>query len=161
MKRFYALAGLMLLGSPACAGDSFSFVIGGHRIHIEAPRHCGSASCVSISIRGVYEQRSRCNRGDDADDLSPAPVVAPVASPAPPSPVQPIAHVAPATPPHVVASVALLPPQSQPQPIQSPPIQPITTATVAPPPMTPGVIARPSAVVPAAAALPSVPGAGI
>ena len=32
--------------------DSFSFVIGGHRVHIEASRHCFSPSCVSVSIPG-------------------------------------------------------------------------------------------------------------
>lgn len=147
MKRFYVLVGLMLLGSPACAGDSFSFVIGGHRVHIEASRHCRSASCVSISIPGVYEQRGWRDRDDDdAGDLSPAPVAAPVAPPASPSSMQPVACVPPATPPHLVAAVASSP--SQPQQIQSPPVQPITTATVMPPA---------PAVMPAGPALPPVP----
>ena len=64
MKRFCAVAVLMLLGSPAHAGESFSFVIGGHRIHIERPRHCNSASCVSVSIPGGYEKRGRRDRYD-------------------------------------------------------------------------------------------------
>ena len=66
MKRFCSLVVLMVLSSSAHAGNSFSFVIGGHRIHIEAPRHCRSASCVSVSIPGIYETR----RGRDRDDES-------------------------------------------------------------------------------------------
>ena len=82
MKRFYALAVLMLLGSPATAGDSFSFVIGGHHIHIERSGHCNSASCVSVSIPGIYEKRARRDRYDDDRDAPPlAPVTASVAPP--------------------------------------------------------------------------------
>ena len=51
MKRFLCLAVLMALSSSAQAGDSFSFVVAGHR----APRDCNSPSCVSVSIPGIYE----------------------------------------------------------------------------------------------------------
>jgi len=67
MKRFCALAVLMVLSSSAYAGNSFSFGIGGHRIRIEAPRHCNSPSCVSVSIPGLYETR----RGRDRFRLAP------------------------------------------------------------------------------------------
>ena len=62
MNRFYCLLALMLLSSPAHAGKSFSFVVAGHRIHIEAPRHCHSASCVSVSIPGIYQSRRSRDR---------------------------------------------------------------------------------------------------
>jgi hypothetical protein len=42
MKRHCLVAVLMLLSSPADAGNSISFVVGGHRIHIEASRYCRS-----------------------------------------------------------------------------------------------------------------------
>jgi Uncharacterized protein conserved in bacteria (DUF2147) len=71
MKRFFYLFALMVLSSSADAGESFSFVVGGHRIRIEAPRHCSSPSCVSVSIPGIYETRYRRDRYDD-DDATPA-----------------------------------------------------------------------------------------
>ena len=72
MKRFCALAVLMVLSSSAYAGESFSFSVGGHRIHIEAPRHCRSPSCVAVSIPGVYETRRSRDRYDDRDDAADA-----------------------------------------------------------------------------------------
>jgi hypothetical protein len=68
MKRFCFLAVLMLLGSTAHAGDSFSFVVGGHRIHIDASRHCRSTSCASVSISGVSRNRGRYDDRDRYDD---------------------------------------------------------------------------------------------
>ena len=137
MKRFYGLAVLMLLGSPAYAGSSFSFVIGGHHIHIETSGHCYSASCVSVSIPGVYEKRARRDRYDDEirDAPPPAPVTASVAAPvAPPqvsqppvTPAQPVACAPAAAPPRPVAPqvVAAPPPQVLP-----PRVQAVTTAAV-------------------------------
>ena len=73
MKRFGFLAALMLLSSSADAA-SYSFVVGGHRIRIEAPRHCKSLSCVSLSVPGIIEAR----RGRDrTDDIGAAPAAAP------------------------------------------------------------------------------------
>jgi len=163
MKRFCAVAVLMLLGSSADAGDSFSFVIGGHHIHIEASRHCNSTSCVSVSIPGIYEKRARRDRYDDDDVRNappPAPVTAPVAPPASPPPVQPAACAPAAVPAQPVASQVVSVPQPQ---LQPPPIQPVTTAAVspqpappaiAPPPPPPPAIARPTE-----AALPPAPAA--
>jgi hypothetical protein len=56
MKRFFHFVALMLLGSSAQAGNSFSFVVGGHRIRIDAPRSCRSPSCVSVSIPGFIKR---------------------------------------------------------------------------------------------------------
>ena len=51
MKRCCYLLMLMLLSSSAYAGESYSFVVAGHRIHLEAlpppipdPRNAGGAS---------------------------------------------------------------------------------------------------------------------
>jgi uncharacterized protein (DUF2147 family) len=137
MKPFFPLAVLMMLGSPVYAADSMSFVIGGHRIHIEAPRHCNSASCVSVSIPGVYERRGRDRTDDDdrgvaAPAAAPAPVQASVLPPAskatppvlcvPPPPVRPIASAAPevAPPPQILQQAAITPPPSPPPVISRP-----------------------------------------
>jgi uncharacterized protein (DUF2147 family) len=79
MKRFFYLVVLMVLSSSAQAGNSFSFVVAGHRVTIEAPRDCNSPSCVSVSIPGIYETRGGRDRYDD-DDTSDAAV--PVKPPA-------------------------------------------------------------------------------
>ena len=80
MKRFCCLAALMLLSSSAYAGHSFSFMLGGHRVRIEAPRHCFSRSCVSVSIPGIHESR---RRRDSIDEVEAAPASAPAPPPAP------------------------------------------------------------------------------
>jgi uncharacterized protein (DUF2147 family) len=82
MKRLVCLVLLMILSSPAHAATSFSFVVGGYRIHLNAPRHCGSPSCVSISIPGIH--RARRNRDRNEDRLASAPDAA--KAPTPPQP---------------------------------------------------------------------------
>ena len=69
MKRFFYFVVLILLSSSAQAGNSFSLVVGGHRIRIEAPRSCRSPSCVSVSIPGIY-QTHRARERDDIDAAS-------------------------------------------------------------------------------------------
>jgi Uncharacterized protein conserved in bacteria (DUF2147) len=163
MKRFCAVAVLMLLGSPAHAGESLSFVIGGHHIHIEASRHCNSTSCVSVSIPGIYEKRARFYRDDDdAPNAPPAPVAASVAPPASTPQAPPVACAPAAVPVRPVAAqiVTALQPQIQPAPIQpvtiaaAPPQQPAPPAIAPPPP--PPAIARPAeaALLPPPAAAP-------
>ena len=163
-RLFAALAGLILLGSPVYAADSISFVIGGHRVHIEAPRHCNSASCLSISIPGVYQKRARDRDDDDYDKTASVPPAAPV--PVVPPAVTPKAAPAVCAPPAspiqsnvstLQEAVATEPPQPrlqppqplppQPQPPLAPPpqIQQATTTVVAPPPSP--VVARPAEII--------------
>ena len=138
MKRFCSVAALMLLSSPVCAADSISFVIGGHRIHIETLRRCSSPSCISVSIPGIDQHRSRHDR-DDHDRVEavakdapsrPAPASsAPAASKsavqaavcAPPAPVTP---VAPAAPKLIVPQPPIQTAQLQPPPAASSQVQP-------------------------------------
>lgn len=70
MQRFCLLAALMLLSSSAHAGDSISFVVGGHRIHIDTSKYCRSSSCASGSVSGVSRNRGRYDDRDryDGDD---------------------------------------------------------------------------------------------
>jgi len=121
MKRFCFFLALMALSSSAHAGESYSFVIAGHRIRIEAPRHCRSASCVSVSIPGIY----RSNRARDRDDEVAAPAPAPVNPPAP--------AAAPAAPAVTRASPPVV------QPVASQPVaaQPVASAPPPPPPAVP------------------------
>ncbi|ABD07531.1 conserved hypothetical protein [Rhodopseudomonas palustris HaA2] len=75
MKKLLALAALMLASTVAQAGETYSFDIGGRTIRIEKPRDCDEASCVSVSIPGIYEsgpkraKRSRDDQDDADDDL--------------------------------------------------------------------------------------------
>lgn len=141
MRLLLAFAALMVIGSPIYAADSLSFVIGGHRVHIETPRHCNSASCVSVSIPGIYEKRGR-DRSDDDDrtaTVSAAPaapvqasVIPPAAKPTqpvvcapPPAPVRPIVSAAPrVVTPRLSQQAAMTPPPPLPPPSPSPPPSP-------------------------------------
>lgn len=158
MKRFCTLAILMLLGSPAHAGESFSFVIGGHQIHIEASRHCNSTSCVSVSIPGIYEKRARFYRDDDdaPNAPPPAPVAASVAPPAGTPQAPPVACAPAAVPVRPVAAQIVTASQSQ---IQPAPVQPATIAVPPPQQPAPPAIAPPPIARPAEAGLPPPPAA--
>jgi hypothetical protein len=126
----------MVLGSPTYAADSISFVIGGHSIHIETPPHCNSTSCVSVSIPGIYEKRSR-DRAEDNDrnvtalatSLAPpqASAIPPAGKPSmplvacPPSPVPPVASAAQiSAPPTLAHQAAMTPPPLPPPSIARP-----------------------------------------
>jgi hypothetical protein len=105
MTRLVTSLGIMIAltaMAPAAQAGSYSFSVGGHRFHVEAPRNCRSTSCVSVSGRSFRT----------TDDVSTAP-----ASPAAPAPVvqapQPVYPVAPARP--VQATIA--PPPAPPAPV--------------------------------------------
>jgi Uncharacterized protein conserved in bacteria (DUF2147) len=143
MKRFCTLVALMVLSSSADAGESFSFTVGGHRVHVEAPRHCRSVSCVLVSIPGIYEARRKRDPDDDVDVAphalpakSAAPALAPVSirpavPPASKPPVEPAA--APPAPPALKLAGCATQDVAAPQP---PAVQPlIATPPLAPPPI--------------------------
>src|SRR5438552_17948857 len=90
MKRLCSLAALMVLTTSACAGESISFSVGGHRIRIEAPRNCRSTSCASVSVSGLFESRRRRDRDDDDRDVAPpSPPPAPAPAQVSPPPATP------------------------------------------------------------------------
>jgi uncharacterized protein (DUF2147 family) len=126
MKRLFYLAMLMLLSPSAYAGNSFSFVVGGHRIHIEAPSHCDSPSCVSVSIPGIYQTHGHDGYRDDTPEVAaaPAPVPAPALAPAPvvqPATVRPVAP--PVCQPLPVAATPQPPSPALPSTPVTPPIK--------------------------------------
>ena len=158
MKRFWLLALLTLMSSSAQAG-SFSFSVGGHRIHIESSRYCRSTSCASVSISGISESRREHDGDRDIGEaVKPAP---PVAAPAP-AVAQPAGNAAvPAAAPPAVYKPAAAVTQSAPAPLVRPtvvaPPAPAPAAIVAPPaPPVPPPIEKPiEAVRPLPAPVPS------
>ena len=77
MNRVCCLLMLMMVSSSAHAGGRVSFAIGGHRIRIEAPRGCRSASCLSVSIPGIFQNHRSLERTDTV-------AAVPTTAPAPP-----------------------------------------------------------------------------
>jgi len=144
MKRLYGLVALMLLTTSADAGQ-VSFSVGGHRIRIEAPRHCRSASCASVSVSGIYNSR-RKDRDDDTREVAPppsppapAPAPAPAQiSPPPAPPVQPKPIIAaapppaPAPPPTSTPAVGFSTAAISTQPVAAPPLPPVPRPPVEP-----------------------------
>src|SRR5256885_3176163 len=107
MKRFYFLAALMVLSPSAHAGNSISFSVGGHRIHIESSTHCRSTSCASVSVSGIGRKRDRYD--DDrvvAEPVkTPPPATAVAPPPPPPLPAPPVQPVAAPPPPSAAPPV--------------------------------------------------------
>src|SRR3984957_651946 len=133
MTRFLYLVVLMAISSSADAGNSFSFVVAGHRVIIEAPRDCNSPSCVSVSIPGIYEARGGRDGDDDTDDTSDTPDTSDSTAPVKPAAA---AQQQVAAPPIV-------------QPARKPAVEPVASA---PPPLAAAQVAATAA--PAVAALP-------
>lgn len=108
MTRLALATALLLASTAAHAGDVFNFSVGGHSIHIEQLRDCYEASCLSVSIPGVYEYGTKRAR-KPAPKSEPAAPVATVA----PTPAAAVASLEPAngTPPAVVASAPVAPVQ--------------------------------------------------
>ena len=146
MKRFCILAVLMAISPSAHAGSSISFSVGGHRVHIEAPSHCRSTACASVSVSGLYDSRRKRDRFDD-DDATPAKPASPapqlISPPAPPASSPPAPTVVVSAPPAVykpaavATQTAAVPP---PPPVQQaaiplpPPVQQVSIPVPPPPP---------------------------
>ena len=141
MKRYWLLAALMLL-SPSAYADSISFVVGGHRIHVEASRHCRSPSCASVSISGIHRSRDRYDDDDRyEDDRIDSPPVKPQPAPptaAPPASNPPAQPLVVATPPAVYKPAAAAAPI-----VAAPPPGPVAPAVLAVPPAPPAPPAPP------------------
>src|ERR1700736_4907134 len=150
MKRFHSLVVLMLLSSSAHAGNSLAFVIGGHRIHIGAARHCRSASCVFVSIPGVYETRRGRDRNEDRNEPAPAKPVAAAPSPQQVSTSAIVPPAAPAPPATVTLAASTTREVAPPAPMR--PTAPATTGTIIvmpAPPLAPIELPKPAPITPA------------
>jgi uncharacterized protein (DUF2147 family) len=103
MKKLFVAAALLMATTSAHAGNSISFEIQGHKIHIEAPKDCNTLSCLKVSAPGLSGsgldfKGFTSKRFDDGDDVAqqsdPAPQTtapAPAAQAAAPQPVAPVA----------------------------------------------------------------------
>ena len=67
MKKLYILAALLMASTAAHAGNSISFDIEGHHIHIAVPRNCSSLSCLQISAPGLSSSNSSSSASRDDD----------------------------------------------------------------------------------------------
>jgi uncharacterized protein (DUF2147 family) len=113
MKKLCVLTALLMATTAAHAGNSISFEIEGNRIHIEAPNHCDSLSCIKISAPGLSGsgfglkglKSSSDNDNDHVGDNA-APVQNSTAAPRPSSAA---ASSAPATAPTTVATATSAP----------------------------------------------------
>jgi uncharacterized protein (DUF2147 family) len=90
MKKLTILAALLMASTSAYAGNSVSFEIQGHKVHIEAPNNCDSLSCLQISAPGLSgsnfdfkDLKSTFNHRDDDDVATPADPPAQKIAPAP------------------------------------------------------------------------------
>jgi uncharacterized protein (DUF2147 family) len=120
MKKLTILAALLLASTAAHAGNSISFEIDGHRVRIEAPKHCDQLSCIKISAPGLsgsgFNFKSLKSDRSDDDDNVPASSNPPVqqAAPAPAAqapatqPAAPAVSSAPSAP-AIVASTSASP----------------------------------------------------
>jgi uncharacterized protein (DUF2147 family) len=117
MKKLYVLAALMMATTAAHAGNSVSFEIEGHKIHIEAPKNCDSLSCIKISAPGLSGSnfggfKGFKGFGNDDDDVAsndtpaPAPAVPVTQAVATPQPAAPAVSNLPAPAPAAVAPPA-------------------------------------------------------
>lgn len=100
MKKLFVIAALLMATTSAHAGNSISFEIGGHKVHIEAPKDCDTLSCLKVSAPGLSAadfKGFKSNRVGDSDDVAdrsdPAPQTA-APAPAPVTARQPAAPVA-------------------------------------------------------------------
>jgi uncharacterized protein (DUF2147 family) len=129
MKRSGCLVLLMMLSSSAHA-DTFSFDVAGYRIRLEAPRHCGSPSCISVSFPPIHATHRRREWKED--------VVAPEI-PKPAKPAPPLASLPPVAPSSETASQSAN--QSASQPVNQPANQPAGEAAAEPPAAAPATAA--------------------
>ncbi|WP_024518143.1 DUF2147 domain-containing protein [Bradyrhizobium sp. Tv2a-2] len=116
MTRLLCFAVAMGLSTAAHA-ETFSFAVGGHHISISAASNCYRASCISVSVRGVFTSHRR--HSDNVVTVAkvaparPVPQALAVAAPVPVTAPAPAPQIAPATPPaetRVVATAPAAPP---------------------------------------------------
>lgn len=103
--------------APAAQAGSYSFSIGGHRFHVEAPRNCRSASCISVSSRSLRT----------TDDVGKAPAPLPAPAVQAPQPVYPVAATRPAQATVVAAPPAPVLAATTSQPVAPPSVPKLET----------------------------------
>jgi uncharacterized protein (DUF2147 family) len=134
MKKLFLTVALMLTSVSAQAGNSFSFNVGGHDVHVRIPGNCRELSCIAVSVPGFKGLNSR-----DDDEPAPAPAANAPATPAPAAPAPAQTAVTPVSAPVAAAATTVLPVSA---PAASTP--PASSATTPPPAPTTVASAEPA-----------------
>jgi uncharacterized protein (DUF2147 family) len=98
MKTLTFAAALVLASTAAHAGQAISLDIDGHRIRIEAPKHCDALSCLKITGLGGINLGALTSGHADDDETPVSPSAGPAPAPAPtiqatlPQPTTPAAN---------------------------------------------------------------------
>jgi len=132
MKKLYIIAALLMASTAAHAGNSVSFEIEGHKIHIEAPKNCDQLSCIKITGQGLsgfnFKGLKSAGDNDTVDNSNPPPQNS---APVPvPQPVAPVVNSAPSAPATNVATTAPAPAPV----VDAAPVTPAPVAAVVPAP---------------------------
>ncbi|HTO64015.1 MAG TPA: DUF2147 domain-containing protein [Bradyrhizobium sp.] len=167
MKTLTLAAVLVLASTAAHAGQAISLDIDGHRIRIEAPKHCDALSCLKITgLGGINLGGLTSGRADDDETpVSPSAAAPPAPAPAPavqatvPQTTMPAANPSPPAPAPVTpsATAAQIPAANHPATADA------ASASIAPPPPAPGAgsasvpAAAPAAAAQSAPAAPTTP----
>src|SRR6266403_698161 len=115
MKKLYLLAALLMASTAAHAGNGVSLQIGGHKIHIEAPKNCDKLSCLQISapslsgsdlFKSIQSSRDDDEVASRADQPAQKAAAAPVEQAAAPKPVAAASSAPPASTEVVATSAA-------------------------------------------------------
>ena len=128
-------------------------------MHIDAPRHCRSTACVSVSVPGVYESgprrsthaKAKADREQVVKDQGQSDAPPKVAAPVEPAAAPAAARVETPAAPAATAPVVQAAPA--PQPIREAATQPAPTAPARPPVARPAAPATVVATAPVGAAL--------
>jgi uncharacterized protein (DUF2147 family) len=139
MKKLYVLAALLMVSTSAHAGNAISFEIGGHKIHVEAPKNCDSLSCLKISAPDFKDLKSKHSDDDDVAPRNDTPAVKPAPAPATQAAVAPPAPVAAASKPPAASTVASASPAPVAAPVTTAAPQPTAAAPAAAPTTPVGV----------------------
>jgi uncharacterized protein (DUF2147 family) len=100
MNKLFLAAALLMATTSAHASNSVSFGIDGHKVRIEAPKHCDKLSCIQISAPGLSGFNLNGFKSKHADDVATAPLTpapAPAVQAAAPQTTAPVASPTPAT----------------------------------------------------------------
>jgi hypothetical protein len=107
MKKLYIIAALLMASTAAHAGNSVSFNVDGHKVHIEVPRNCDSLSCIQVSAPGLSGFDFKGFNSNRLDDDNHAAVSNPAPQNAAPAPA-----VQAATPPSTAPAITTTAPAS-------------------------------------------------
>jgi uncharacterized protein (DUF2147 family) len=142
MKKFAILAALLMASTTAYAGNSLSFEVNGHKVHVAVPDNCDQLSCIQFSAPGLSGadlfKSAKSKQPDDdiakrsdPSEQKPASAPAPQTAAAEPPPPPPAGKNPPAAPasatPDNIAPAAPAEATAKPATVAATPVQAPTT----------------------------------